>query len=197
MPPLDKSGLNMRGAVFSSSFKPSPAEATQGGLERHEKLDYVLYNAFYKMQEAMGQSGAPGKHFSNFSSCVDVVLSAIESCTAAPRVDVAEAPLAVTFFRDPEVFLAQFSPEFDPRGQFKLQILVQLAIYLNYLETQPSKMNALMQKEAEWVKATRARVTADVQRLWSSNSWLEDILHQDTMWYDGRCGFSFSRSLAL
>jgi hypothetical protein len=128
LPPLDKSALNVMRRIAPASWTVNADAAAPAHVDEH--LDLVLYNMFYRLQHIMATpltNPAPSKFMEGLIKATDVVLSAIESSrtvtTRGPSgvrpASPSDAPpaVALSYYRDPEVLLAQFTPEFDARHQ--------------------------------------------------------------------------------
>lgn len=190
MPPLDKSGLNMRGAFAPASCAALPADAPTW-----EHLDYMLHGHFVRLQQLMsGGTASLSKSFGPLKDAVEAVLLALAACPPlvpfadvdadgdVAMTDVGAAPTTLEYFHDPEVLLAHFSPHFDQHGLFKLQLLVQLAMWLSALTSAQLKTPAGTESELQWVRATLKLVHTEVRRVCGSQKWLERLLRRDTEW---------------
>ena len=158
MPPLHASALNRDGLVASASFAVAARLPEDSVLESMDgatalRLDFQLYGCFWRLQQAISSGAAVlgrAALFDSMMAACESVVGAIQICLDSAKGSVAklgsdggdddtdsgredeERPLS--YFRDPEVLLAHFSPEFDRRGIFKAQVLTQLAFYLAFLE---------------------------------------------------------------
>ena len=139
LPPLLPNSLNRDALIAPASFVLAAGEPEGGGggelaaeldAGQHLRLDYNLYAMFWRMQQSVSSgtlSLTRPALFDTMMGACEAVLAAAQAClavsgklgargAAAPQ-EAPEPPLS--FFRDPEVLLTHFSPDFDSRGRWE------------------------------------------------------------------------------
>jgi hypothetical protein len=191
MPAFDRSGLNMKGSIASSSMDldATVSRALLDEMDEHKglKLDYGLFASFWRLQQAISRGSAvlnKGGLFDSMVGSCELVLGAIQSCPS-PKLYKEDATAfsaeGISFYRDPEVLLAHFSPEFDRRGHFKVQVLVQLAIYLAHVQA-----HAKAEHHLSALKELSDKVYDEVRKLVGDTRALRKLLEVDALWHQWR-----------
>jgi hypothetical protein len=137
LPPLLPNSLNREALIAPASHVAGgagePGVETAGELAgeleggAQLKLDYSLYATFWRLQQSISSGTLALTRpalFDTMMGACEAVLAAAQACLAASSklgskkgsaaVGADAAPLS--YFRDPEVLLTHFSPEFDSRG---------------------------------------------------------------------------------
>lgn len=178
LPPFDKSLLNLK-QTPAGLQGPNPAAAdastalelvSQLDDSKALTLDYALFAAFWKLQQIMGAgaSSMPAvATFNSFVTACEAVLAAISAARQQAKSypvskSVPASDEVLSYFKDPEVLLAHFSPELDRKGHFKLQVLLQLSFYLSTLTRNNTPAVA---KQVTVAQGLLKRVLSEVQYL--------------------------------
>ncbi len=137
LPPLLPNSLNRDGLVAPASFVVSAADLSGGASDgpigeaegdKQLRLDYSLYAMFWRLQQSISAGTlaiSRGPHFDSMTVACEAVLAAVQACLAAAGgkvhgkvpYDAEAAPAPLAYFRDPEVLLTHFAPEFDSHGR--------------------------------------------------------------------------------
>ena len=197
LPPFHKSSQNVKGTIAPASCGVTENEQDLSEFlqevqeaSKNLMLDYDLYVKFWRLQECISKGMLcleTSEQFVTMTSSMESVLSAIQSSLKSTASSVSFAPqhegldLWTRYPKDPELLLAQFSPEFDKSNLFKAQVLVQMSVFLFHLARYP-KIEA---KQASQVKGFSKRITSELRKLFGSKL-INDIESVDTAWFQWR-----------